>query len=117
MLIYPPGKLYQRGEDRAQSNIEDSAAASVHACNDIGYAATILISKGYKVFLKDYQTECASFEDIKKDVESFLPDLILISTTNATIGYDLNFVNRIMSFYSAVFVLKGAIFLTLIYPC
>ena len=55
MLIYPPGKAYQRSEDRAQSNIDDSAASSVHACNDIGYAAAILRNAGYNVFLRDYQ--------------------------------------------------------------
>ncbi|MBP9989767.1 MAG: radical SAM protein [Ruminococcus sp.] len=110
MLIYPPGKLYQRGEDRAQSNIEDSAAASVHACNDIGYAAAILMKNGYEVFLRDYQTELASFDDVKNDIEKFLPDLILISTTNATIGYDLGFVRSILEFHKTIFVLKGAIF-------
>ena len=110
MLIYPPGKLYQRGEDRAQSNIEDSAAASVHACNDIGYAAAILLDNGYDVFLRDYQTEKTSFNEVKKDIESFKPDIILISTTNATIGYDIEFVSRIVEFYQAIFVLKGAIF-------
>lgn len=110
MLIYPPGKLYQRGEDRAQSNIDDSAAASVHACNDIGYAAAILLNNGYEVFLRDYQTERTSFDEVKKDIENFRPDIILISTTNATIGYDLDFVNRIVGFYEAIFLLKGAIF-------
>ncbi len=110
MLIYPPGKLYQRGEDRAQSNIEDSATASVHACNDIGYAAAILMKKGYEVFLRDYQTERSSFEEVEADIKSFLPDIILISTTNATIGYDLKFTDRIFEFYKTVFILKGAIF-------
>ena len=113
MLIYPPGKLYQRGEDRAQSNIEDSAAASVHACNDIGYAAATLLKKGYQVFLRDFQTEKASFEDVEKDIKNFEPDIILISTTNATIGYDLDFISRIKDFYNAVFILKGAIFFNL----
>lgn len=110
MLIYPPGKLYQRGEDRAQSNIEDSAASSVHACNDIGYAASILINGGYEVFLRDYQTELASLDDVRSDVERFAPDLILISTTNATIGDDIDFVSWIKLFHSSKVVLKGAIF-------
>ena len=39
MLLYPPGRLLQRSEDRAQCNIGESAAGSVHACNDLGYCA------------------------------------------------------------------------------
>ena len=61
MLLYPPGRAYQRSEDRAQCNIEDSAVASTHACNDIGYAASVLLQKGYEVFLRDYQTERAGW--------------------------------------------------------
>ena len=42
MLIYPPSALYQRGEDRCQSNIEDSTSTSIRACNDLGYIAAVL---------------------------------------------------------------------------
>ena len=57
MLIYPPGKAYQRGEDRAQCNIDDSATTTIRACNDLGYAASVLRNRGYDVLLRDYQTE------------------------------------------------------------
>lgn len=110
MLIYPPGKLYQRSEDRAQSNIDDSAASSVHACNDLGYAAAILKERSYEVFLRDYQTEKASEEEVKRDIESFLPDIIVVSVTNATILSDIDFINRINAFHKCEFILKGAIF-------
>lgn len=110
MLIYPPGKVYQRSEDRAQCNIDDSAAASVHACNDLGYAAAILRNSGYEVFLRDYQTEKAGFDNVESDVKSFLPDIIVISITNATILSDIDFVNRISEFHKCEFILKGAIF-------
>lgn len=110
MLIYPPGKLHQRSEDRCQSNIDSSAASSVHACNDIGYAAAILRNKGYSVFLRDYQTEGATIEDVKNDVLNFKPDVIIISITNATILLDIDFVNWIKTFHNCEFVLKGAIF-------
>lgn len=110
MLLYPPGEQYQRSEDRAQCNIEDSAVASTHACNDIGYAASVLLEKGYDVFLHDYQTEFATKEQVKTDIEEFLPDLIFISITNATIYDDLDFINWIKSFHNCKFVIKGAIF-------
>lgn len=110
MLLYPPGKAYQRGEDRAQSNIDDSATISAHACNDIGYAAAILRNAEYEVFLKDYQTEKATEAQVKADIEAFSPDLIIISTTNGTILSDIDFVNWVVSFQQCEFILKGAVF-------
>ncbi|MBQ2846681.1 MAG: radical SAM protein [Clostridia bacterium] len=110
MLLYPPGKAYQRSEDRAQCNIDDSAVATIHACNDIGYAAAVLNNRGYKVLLRDYQTEKTGYEEIKKEILSFLPDIIVISITNATILNDINFINWISCFHSCEFILKGAIF-------
>lgn len=110
MLIYPPGKAYQRGEDRAQCNIDDSAATSVHACNDLGYAAAILRNSGYEVFLRDYQTEKTDINEIERDVKNFLPDIIVISITNATILSDIDFVNRILEYHKCEIILKGAAF-------
>ncbi len=110
MLIYPPGKLYQRSEDRAQCNIEYSSAASVHACNDLGYCAAILKKNGYEIFLRDYEIEYANEEILKKDILQFKPDLIFMSTTNATIADDLKIIKNIKSYHNCIFVLKGALF-------
>lgn len=110
MLLYPPGKAYQRSEDRAQCNLDDSAVATVHACNDIGYAAAVLRNRNHQVILKDYQTEQMSFQKVKDDILTFLPDVIVISTTNATILSDIEFVNQIKEIYCCEFIVKGAIF-------
>ena len=110
MLIYPPGKAYQRGEDRAQCNIEESATTTIRACNDLGYAASVLRSRGYDVFLKDYQTEKTSYEQIEIDIKAFLPDILLISTTNATIPADIEFIDWVKEIYPCECILKGAIF-------
>ena len=110
LLIYPPGKAYQRGEDRAQCSIEDSAVVTIHACNDLGYAAAVLRNKQYEVLLRDYQTEQTSFDAIEAEIKTFLPDVILISTTNATILSDIAFVAWVKEFHSCQFILKGAIF-------
>ena len=45
LLFYPPGPLYQRGEDRCQQNVDDAAAEAIRACNDLGYGAAILLKK------------------------------------------------------------------------
>ncbi len=110
MLIYPPGKAYQRSEDRAQCNLDDSAVATVHACNDIGYAAAVLRKHNCEVFLRDYQTEKTSFEEVKRDIKGFNPDIIVISTTNATILSDIEFIARIKESHCCKFIVKGAIF-------
>ncbi len=110
MLIYPPGKLYQRGEDRCQSNIDESAANSIHACNDLGYAASVLRNKDYQVFLKDYQTEGKRFQDVLKDVFSFRPDLVFLSITNGSIYRDIAFINQLVAAFQCRIVIKGAIF-------
>ena len=110
MLIYPPGKAYQRGEDRAQCSIDDSAVTTIRACNDLGYAAAVLRNKNYQVLLRDYQTEKTSIEDVEKEIKAFLPDIILISTTNATIPDDIAFADWVKSLLDCEFILKGAIF-------
>ncbi|MCR5040472.1 MAG: radical SAM protein [Clostridia bacterium] len=110
MLLYPPGKLLQRSEDRAQCNLDAAATGAIHACNDLGYCAAVLLEKGYEVFLRDYQTEKASFEDVERDVRSFRPDMIALSTTNTSVIDDLAFLDRVSGFHKCVNVVKGAVF-------
>ncbi|MBQ7653652.1 MAG: radical SAM protein [Clostridia bacterium] len=111
MLMYPPGKLFQRGEDRAQCNIDDSTAVTMHACNDLGYAAAILKQKKCGVFLRDYQTEGATFEDVLSDIEEFDPDFIFLSTTNGTIDADIKFANELHKIKNDLkFIFKGSVF-------
>ena len=110
MLLYPPGKLYQRSEDRAQCNVDDSTATSVHACNDLGYIASVLRNAQYEIFLCDYQTERKSFDNVERDLRSFQPDLVFLSTTNATVFDDLEFLKRVKQTQNCKTVIKGAIF-------
>ena len=107
MLLYPPGRLYQRGEDRAQCNVSDSAAVSVHACNDLGYCAAVLLREGYEVFLRDYQTEGLSFEDAAADVRAFRPDMVVLSTTNSSELDDIAFLDRIAEICPSTCVMKA----------
>lgn len=114
-LCYPSGNLFQRGEDRCQSNIKASTATSMRACNDLGYMASVLKKHNHSVFLRDYQTEYLSYESMLNDIYNFNPDYLVVSTTNATIFDDIKIVNRLksdlqskkISFKS---ILKGAIF-------
>ncbi len=109
-LIYPPGDLYQRGEDRSQGNIKNSTATSMRACNDLGYAAAVLRDK-YDIFLKDFQTEKISVGLSIRMLAKENIDYLCISVTNATIFSDIEYVKEIKKVIPDVAViLKGAIF-------
>lgn len=110
LLFYPPGMLFQRGEDRCQQNIDDGSAQAMRACNDLGYAAAILLKKGYDVKLRDYQTERATLEEMYEDFDSYKPDMIMMSITNTTIYDDLKLLKEIKAKYETVVVIKGALF-------
>ena len=110
LLFYPPGMMFQRGEDRCQQNIDDASAEAMRACNDLGYAAAILLKKGYEVKLRDYQTEKATMDELHRDMKEFKPDMIMMSITNTTIFGDLKLINELKDKYAPVTVLKGALF-------
>lgn len=110
MLFYPPGMMFQRGEDRCQQNIKDASAEAMRACNDLGYGAAILLKRGYEVRLRDFQTEGASLSDMYEEFDAFKPDLIMMSITNTTIFDDLKLIKEIREKYNPVIVLKGALF-------
>ncbi len=110
LLFYPPGALFQRGEDRCQQNVDDGSAQAMRACNDLGYAAAVLLNRHYEVKLRDYQTEGATMEDLHRDLSEYRPDLIMMSITNTTIFDDLKLINEIKDKYDPIVVLKGALF-------
>jgi radical SAM superfamily enzyme YgiQ (UPF0313 family) len=111
MLVYPPSRLYQRGEDRSQGNVADSTATTIRACNDLGYAASVLKQHGYDVYLRDFQTEGRTLEYFAKEFKEYGPDAIFMSTTNATIFEDLAIVDTLKLLNETlVVVLKGALF-------
>lgn len=110
MLIYPPGRAYQRGEDRCQIDIEASVSNSFRACNDLGVIAAI-IKKKYNVFLKDYPAEKLSFADFITDIKNYKPDVVFMSITNGSIYSDLKTVEKIKSVNpDTIIILKGALF-------
>ncbi|MFT3985887.1 MAG: radical SAM protein [Lachnospiraceae bacterium] len=110
LLFYPPGLMFQRGEDRCQQNVDEGSAQAMRACNDLGYAAAILLKKGYDVMLRDYQTQRDTLDVLYHDMESYQPDLIMMSITNTTIFEDLKLIALLKKRYQPVVVLKGALF-------
>jgi len=94
-LCYPPGPLYQRGEDRSQGNISDSAATVMRAPNDMAYTAAIMRDKGYGVSFRDYQTEGLIEDDLFNEFIEYSPDVVVISITNSTVHEDLVIANKL----------------------
>ena len=110
-LIYPPGPMYQRGEDRSQGNISQSAATVMRAPNDMGYAAATLLKMDCVVSFTDFQTEMKSEDDMLNAFLEFRPDAILMSITNATIVHDLNLIDNVKKRWpNMVVVIKGSLF-------
>ncbi|MBQ2644854.1 radical SAM protein [bacterium] len=111
MIIYPPGRLFQRGEDRCQIDISASSVNTNRPCNDLGYVSAILKNNNYSTFLKDYQGEKSSIDDLVSDFEKENPDLVFMSITNGSILDDLKVVDLLKSKNNdTVFILKGSIF-------
>lgn len=110
-LCYPPGPLYQRGEDRSQGNISDSAATVMRAPNDMAYTAAIMKEKGYGVSFRDFQTEGLTEDDLFNEFIEYSPDVVVISITNSTVHEDLVIANKLKKINKKlVIILKGALF-------
>ncbi len=110
-LFYPPGPQYQRGEDRSQGNVSDSAATVMRAPNDMGYASALLKRKGYAVTFRDYQTEKLGIDRLLADFHAFRPSAIFLSITNSTVHSDLGIVRQLKALSPHLLVvLKGALF-------
>jgi radical SAM superfamily enzyme YgiQ (UPF0313 family) len=58
----------------------------------------------------DYQTENKTIFDLETDLHHYMPKMIMISVTNATIFDDIKTANHIKELCGAHIVLKGAIF-------
>ena len=113
-MMYPPIGLFMRGEDRCQSEIEESSATVSRTPIDAISIAGVLKNKGIKFHFKDYSLEGKSWKDFKADLLKIKPDLLMVSTTNATILKDL------LAFKIAkeinpriITIMKGALFFTM----
>jgi radical SAM superfamily enzyme YgiQ (UPF0313 family) len=111
LIFNPPGKLYQRGEDRCQADIEGSAATSLRAPNDLGYIAAITRRLGLDPVIRDYPAERLSEKDFRFDILNYRPSAIVMSVTAGTFMDDLKFFRTAKSLDGDILTIaKGAIF-------
>ncbi len=114
LMIYPPIGLYMRGEDRCQSEIEESSATVPRTPIDAINIGGVLRDKQIKFHFRDYSLENKSWKDFKIDLEIIKPELIILSTTNTTILKDL-LALKITKQLSpkTITIMKGALFFSI----
>ncbi len=103
--------MFQRGEDRCQIDIMASCVGTNRPCNDLGYISSVLKQDNYGIFLKDYQAEKKTIDDLLTDFSAEKPDIVFISTTNGSLPEDLKTVDLLKNKKpDTAFILKGSIF-------
>lgn len=87
-LIYCPSARYLR-DDRCQAPVEEMTAQPARAPLDLAYMASMLEKEGVVCRIKDYSAEGTGWDEVKKDLEEFLPDILVISVTSSTMKDDI----------------------------
>lgn len=88
LLINPPTGLYIR-EDRCQAPLKGMAATMARPPLDLTYMAATMEQRGVECRISDYPVQGRGWDDFKREVAEFKPDLLFISVTSFTINDDL----------------------------
>lgn len=109
--FYPPGGLFQRGEERCQANVDSSTATNVRAPNDLAMVSAIAKRDGWTVLCRDYAIEKHPPQTLLDDFDNFNPDMVFLSTTNTTIHEDLEVLRQLKHRQPNLgIIIKGGIF-------
>lgn len=88
LLINPPTGLYIR-EDRCQAPLKGMAATSARSPLDLAYMAATLEAKGVECRIRDYPVQGGSWDELRRDLRAFRPEMLIVSVTSFTINDDL----------------------------
>lgn len=111
LLLNPPGPRFQRGEDRCQADIDHSSATSLRPPNNLAYLSALLRKNSHTTIIKDYPAQNSDFAILLSDISTFLPDIIIVSTTEPTLYHDLNIIAKIKEANSQIKIIyTGAFF-------
>lgn len=110
LLINPPGPKFQRGEDRCQADIDHSSATSLRPPNNLASLSAVLKRDGHTTLIKDYPVEDGQSSHLFSDIKSFNPGIIIISTTEPTLYYDLDIVAQLKEKFSAIKIIYTSTF-------
>jgi anaerobic magnesium-protoporphyrin IX monomethyl ester cyclase len=87
-LINPPSGLYVR-EDRCQFPVKGLNATAIRPPIDLAYIASTLQLADVECRIRDFPAEGGNFDNFKKEMTDFVPDLLIISVTSPTIELDM----------------------------
>ncbi|MFC1600753.1 B12-binding domain-containing radical SAM protein [Candidatus Sumerlaeota bacterium] len=88
LLINPPSGNYRR-DDRCQVKVADQTVAISFPPIELAYAAAVLREQGVEARIGDYPALGLGWADYKAQLREFAPDVLIVSTTTATIAGDL----------------------------
>lgn len=88
LLVNPPTGLYRR-DDRCQCTVEDQTVNIVFPPTELLIAAACAERAGAECRIADYPAEGRGWDGFIADVREFLPDLLILNATTATLAEDL----------------------------
>jgi len=88
LLAIPPTGRYIR-EDRCQTPVDNIKMLPLRPPIDLMYAAAALERKGIICQIQDYPAYWSTWEDFKKDLLEFQPEMVLFSFTTPTLTEDI----------------------------
>ena len=107
----PPGRLFQRGEDRSQGNVEDATATVLRTPIDLCAMAAVARAQGASCRIVDFPAEGGNWDDFSRELDAAAPDVAVMSVTSATLLDDLRAMRMIRErFPWARLIAKGAVF-------
>jgi len=108
--VVPPTGVYVR-EDRCQTPIRNFKTIALRPPIDLMYAAAAFESVGADCRLVDYPAEGTGWEALRRDLQEFRPDVVVISATTQTLAGDMEAAALAKSVVPGVLtVAKGAHF-------
>ena len=88
LFLNPPTGLYRR-DDRCQCTVEDQTVQIVFPPMELAMAAACAERAGALCRIEDYPAARRGWEDYIADIKEFAPDLLVVSSTTATLKGDL----------------------------
>lgn len=88
LLVVPPTGLYLR-EERCQSVIETHAISFARPPMLLAEAAAVLRQDGAECFIRDYPAGGGTWDRFRADMETIMPDLLIVNVTGPTLKDDL----------------------------
>jgi anaerobic magnesium-protoporphyrin IX monomethyl ester cyclase len=88
LLINPPTGKYMR-DDRCQAPVGAMTAQPARAPMDLAYMAAVLERGDVICRIRDYPFEKKNWDSLRKELSSFQPDYLVISTTTSTFDFDM----------------------------